>query len=34
LVRRDSDWNCLRGWPMELTIMKSLGSIGMPETAG
>jgi len=34
IVRRDSDWDCLRGWPMELTIVKSLGTIGMPETAG
>jgi len=34
MVRRDSDWECLKGWPMELTIIKSLSTIGMPETAG
>jgi len=34
MIRRDSDWECLAGWPMELTIIKSLSTIGMPETAG
>ena len=34
MVRRDTDWDGLTGWPLQLFIIKTMASVRMPETGG
>lgn len=34
MVQRDTDWDGLSGWPLEMVIIKAMTSARMPETVG